>query len=396
MNPSSPSSPQPETAQSASFVHDGGLPDLPSDFSLPPSALNSASFIQDGGFPDLQAPSPPISWKKRFRAAHKSLRKGTDVGVGILNGVVGDYLHQQGNPLAVRMGFYDKGKPLALTPEALTAACPNTTSKICVLIHGLVCYETIWNYSVSSQTNYGTLLQQDLGYTPFYLRYNTGRHISENGRDLAHLMNELTAAYPDPIDEIIFITHSMGGLVTRSACDYGLRHESAWVQKVRKLFYLASPHLGAPLEKFGNAAAFVLKNFPRPYIKIIGDVINVRSSGIKDLRFGYVSDGDWVGRDPDQFLKNTKSSLPLMQGAAHYAITGRLTKNPGHPVTRLFGDALVRTPSALGSARRREHFLRFPPGHHREYPATGHMRLAHCPEIYDQIRQWCEQHVNKE
>ena len=211
------------------------------------------------------------------------------------------------------------------------------------------------------QTNYGVLLQRDLGYTPFYLRYNTGRHISENGRNLDQLMNELIAALPVAIDEIIFITHSMGGLVTRSACGYGLRHESAWIKKVRKLFYLGSPHLGAPLEKFGNAAAFVLKNFPRPYIKIIGDVINVRSSGIKDLRFGYVTDADWVGRDPDLFLKNTKNSLPLMEGASHYVITGRLTKNPGHPVSRWLGDALVRTPSALGRARRREHFLSFPP-----------------------------------
>jgi len=342
----------------------------------------------------LQAPnppSPPIPWKKRFRAAGKSLRKGTDIGVGILNGVIGDYLDQQGNSLAVRMGFYHKGRPLTLTPEALASTYSGMTSRICILIHGLVCDETIWNYGVSSQTNYGTLLQRDLDFTPFYLRYNTGRHISENGRDLDRLMNELIAALPVAIHEIIFITHSMGGLVTRSACDHGLRQGAAWVKKVRKLFYLGSPHLGAPLEKFGNAAAFALKQFPRPYIKIIGDVINIRSSGIKDLRFGYVSDGDWMGHDPDLFLKNNKNSLPLMEGASHYVISARLTKNPRHPVARWFGDALVRKPSALGSAWRREHFLGFPACHHREFPAMGHLKLAHSPEVYAQIRRWCEQ-----
>ena len=109
----------------------------------------AASFVHDGGFLNLQAPNLPVPWKKRFRAAGKSLRKGTDVGVGILNGVVGDYLHQQGNPLAVRMGFYASGKPLSLTPEALASTCPNMTSRICVLIHGLVCDETIWNYGES-------------------------------------------------------------------------------------------------------------------------------------------------------------------------------------------------------------------------------------------------------
>lgn len=353
--------------------------------------LPAASFVNDGGFLDLQTPNPPIPWKKRFRAAGKSLRKGTDIGVGILNGVVGDYLHQQGNPLAVRMGFYASGKPLTLTPEALSSTCPNMTSRICILIHGLVCDETIWNYGESGRANYGVFLQRDLGYTPFYLRYNTGRHISENGRNLDQLMNELIAALPVAAQEIIFITHSMGGLVTRSACGYGLQQDSAWIPKVRKLFYLGSPHLGAPLEKFGNAAAFVLKNFPRPYIKIIGDAINVRSSGIKDLRFGYVSDGDWAGRDPDLFLKNNKNSLPLMDGASHYVITARLTQNPRHPVSRWFGDALVRTPSALGRSRRRDHFLAFPACHHREYPAMGHMKMTHSPEVYAQIRQWCEQ-----
>ncbi|RJP91599.1 MAG: alpha/beta hydrolase [Desulfobacteraceae bacterium] len=331
-----------------------------------------------------------VPWKKRFSIAAKSLRKGADAGVGILNGIVGDYLHQQNNPLAVCMEFYTQGRPLTLTPEALKTAFPNMTSRICVLVHGLVCDETIWKYNESPETTYGSALQEDLGYTPFYVRYNTGRHISENGRNLSELMEKLVAALPVRINEIVFITHSMGGLVTRSACYYGLQHEAEWVKNVRKLFYLGAPHLGAPLEKFGNAAAFVLKKFPRPYIKIIGDVINVRSSGIKDLRYGYVADEDWAGHDPDVFLKNTKNSLPLMDGVSHYVITGRLTENPRHPVSRLFGDALVRTPSALGRSPHKKHYLDFPPEHHREYPATGHMKLTHCPEVYAQIRQWCE------
>lgn len=348
------------------------------------------AFVRDGGFADLQAPGPPVQWKQRFRAAGTFLRKGADVGVGILNGVVGDYLHRQGNPLAVPMGFYVRGAALSLAPEALAEAFPGMTSRVCILAHGLACDETIWNYRESGQVNYGALLSRDFGYTPFYLRYNTGRHISENGRNLDRLMDELILALPVPVDEIVFITHSMGGLVTRSACDQGLRRGAAWVGKVRKLFYLGSPHLGAPLEKFANAAAFALKKFPRPYIRIIGDVINVRSSGIKDLRFGYTADADWAGHDPDTLLKNTKNALPLMTGADHYVITGRLTNNPRHPVSRWFGDALVRKPSALGRARRPAHFLAFPACHHREFPAMGHLKLTHSPDVYDQIRRWCE------
>ena len=38
---------------------------------------------------------------------------------------------------------------------------------------------------------YGHRMEIELGYSPLYVRYNTGRHISENGRDLAELLEQL-------------------------------------------------------------------------------------------------------------------------------------------------------------------------------------------------------------
>ena len=94
---------------------------------------------------------------------------------------------------------------------------------------------------------YGRRLQTEFGYTPVYIRYNTGRHVSDSGHDLARLLNELTAAWPHEIQEILLVGHSMGGLVIRSACHYGTEASAPWVAHVRHVFYLGSPHLGAPL-----------------------------------------------------------------------------------------------------------------------------------------------------
>jgi triacylglycerol esterase/lipase EstA (alpha/beta hydrolase family) len=64
------------------------------------------------------------------------------------------------------------------------------------------------------------------GFTPVYLRYNTGLHISHNGQTLAELLNRLHVLWPaaaeEPLKETVLVGHSMGGLVAR-ACHYGLQ-----------------------------------------------------------------------------------------------------------------------------------------------------------------------------
>ena len=55
-----------------------------------------------------------------------------------------------------------------------------------------------------------------------YLRYNTGRHVSENGRDWRTLLDAARARWPVEVHEIALIGHSMGGLVARSACHYAV------------------------------------------------------------------------------------------------------------------------------------------------------------------------------
>ena len=48
--------------------------------------------------------------------------------------------------------------------------------------------ETEFAWGFGGGETYGARLARDLGVTPVYVRYNTGRHISENGRSLAELL----------------------------------------------------------------------------------------------------------------------------------------------------------------------------------------------------------------
>src|SRR5262249_46359523 len=140
--------------------------------------------------------------------------------------VCGERLKSRGSPLATRMGLHHQGRTLAIERGALAAAFPNASSRVAVFVHGLAANETLWRlhaerYYGDGQTTYGSRLAHDLGYTPLYVRYNSGLHISHNGRQLAHWLRRVLAEWPTPIAEIALVGHSMGGLVIRSAVQYG-------------------------------------------------------------------------------------------------------------------------------------------------------------------------------
>ena len=60
---------------------------------------------------------------------------------------------------------------------------------------------------------------------------------------------------------------------------------------VENLVCIGSPHHGAALERFGFILQDKLGAFP--FISLIGQLINIRSNGILDLRHGSVRDDDW-------------------------------------------------------------------------------------------------------
>lgn len=71
-------------------------------------------------------------------------------------------------------------------PDSLRGELHTPTRKLCVLLHGLCCHEGVWNYPADPARSYGSALRDDLGYTPLFLRYNTGLPIPYNGKSLEH------------------------------------------------------------------------------------------------------------------------------------------------------------------------------------------------------------------
>jgi len=302
-------------------------------------------------------------------------------------------LRERKNGLHIEMAFRDRGEPLALTKEALTTRVPNPTRRICIFVHGLACTEWAWTflsaeYWGAEGSSFGRLLSKDLGYTPFYVRYNTGLHVSENGRRLAELVTELLESYPLPVDEIVLVGHSMGGLVARSAAHYGAEHGAGWVKKLAHVFCLASPHFGAALEKASHVLASVLRFFDTPGTQVPAKILNARSSGIKDLRFGYVVDEDWKGKDPDAFMEDNRHDVPFVESVTYCFVASTFTRDPNHPLGVLLGDVLVRLPSAAGWHQEPTRRIPFHGG--SVLGGVHHLELMNHPEVYEIIKRRLE------
>jgi pimeloyl-ACP methyl ester carboxylesterase len=309
-----------------------------------------------------------------------------DVAESALNAVAGDFLAAQENGLSIQAQLRHQGHALTLTREHLATVLPDATAKICVFVHGLGCSDSIWLQgepaAETQEVSFGNGVRRELGYTPIYYRYNSGQHISENGRALAGLLEELVANYPIAVDELALVGHSMGGLVARSAAHYGSQLEQAWIRKLRHVLCIGSPHFGAPLERAGNVITSVLAYFDTAGTQVPAKVFNARSAGIKDMRFGSILDEDWKGHDPDAFFTDTSQHAAFVDGVSYGYIAARLQAAAGF-FGELVGDLLVQLPSASGQHRDATRVLPFHMGHVLE--GVNHVALPTNPAVYAQL-----------
>jgi triacylglycerol lipase len=319
------------------------------------------------------------------------MRYDVEAAIGALNGAIGDYLVKRGNGLATPMQLVRERRPLDLAPGALEKAIPSPSPRVVVSVHGLMCTESVWE--MDDGATYGSLLERDAGATVLDVRYNSGLHISENGEALDRLLGELCEAYPREIERLDLIGHSMGGLVIRSATHAASVSSSAWLGKAKRAFYVGSPHLGAPLEKFGNMLTWALKRIGRfarePITELVADVIALRSSGVKDLRYGNLRHEDWTGVDADALLENWRHPVPLLPSIRHHLVAATLSDDP--LVAMFFGDALVPVHSATGRSKPADRSPPFTNAHVRIIPGMHHLQIAHDRAVYDQIRAWYEE-----
>ncbi len=303
-------------------------------------------------------------------------------GLAVLNGLIGDQLERDGSALAQPTSVRMQGEQIGLDRSSLRDAFPQATGRLAVFIHGLTGDEFCWTWG--SEDAYGDRLVSDLDRTPVYLRYNSGLHISENGRSVAALLEELVQAWPVEVHQIALVGHSMGGLVARSAAHQADEHEDGWVGKVGHIVSLGTPHHGAPLEQGAHRAAAALDRLPET--RMLSGFLRRRSAGIRDLRHGSLVDEDWRGRDPEALRAVACQEVPLLAWATHCFVSATVTRDPNHPLGRLLGDILVLVPSARGQGRTRRIPFREEHGHH--VGGTHHLALLNHPEVYERLRGW--------
>jgi pimeloyl-ACP methyl ester carboxylesterase len=146
------------------------------------------------------------------------------------------------------------------------------------------------------------------------------------------------------------IGHSMGGLVARAACHAGTEAGHTWSRRVRHVVTLGTPHHGAPLAKAAHLAAAALRMVPET--EALAHVLDTRSAGIRDLRYGVLREQDWRGEGA-RSGGDTRQPIPRLRGCRYTFVTATVSADPTHPLGWLLGDLLVRTESASGRCSKR-------------------------------------------
>jgi pimeloyl-ACP methyl ester carboxylesterase len=291
-----------------------------------------------------------------------------------LNGVWGDHLAKTANPLAIGMSLRIAGLPYE-------AALQAPTGRVVVMVHGLAMNDLQW---LHRGHEHGQMLARELGFSPVYLHYNTGRHVSQNGREFAALLESMVAAWPVPVEELVIVCHSMGGLVARSACAVGA--DQRWMNALTKLVFLGTPHHGAPLERGGRLVDALLEF--SPYAAPLARLGKARSAGITDLRFGNLQDADWQHRDRHAQTHDDRVPTPLPTGVQSFLVAATQGETARGLRSTVVGDGLVPLASALGEHANPALALKVPKGQQLVVTSADHWDLLSHGEVSAQLRRW--------
>jgi pimeloyl-ACP methyl ester carboxylesterase len=293
-----------------------------------------------------------------------------------LNGVLGDYLLLRNNSLAIPMHFKKSGE--VLSDAQLLDVINQSNGKLLIMIHGLCMNDLQW---CRDGHDHGAALAKVSGMGAIYLHYNTGRHICDNGKQFADLLESLAKLTNKKL-EINILSHSMGGLVSRSALHVAENSGHKWPELLNKLVFLGTPHHGADLEKAGNWIDLILgaHSYTLPFARIV----KVRSAGITDLRYGNVQEADWNTRERFEFSGDKRLPMPLPESVQCFAIATSANDSLNNPL----GDGLVRIKSALGEHQNSALNLRILDEQKWVGTNINHMQLLSDLKVYQVLKSW--------
>ncbi|HIF9240154.1 TPA: alpha/beta hydrolase [Photobacterium damselae] len=324
-------------------------------------------------------------WKDKIDMLLPSV--SNDIVLAAFNGMMGDKLAARNSPYAITMTLTDQDQVLSDQTNVLSKQYPNLSNKVVVCVHGWCMSDKQWLYQ---QHDHGQALKA-YGYSPIYLNYNTGKHISLNGEEFAFRLEKLLQAWPVAIEELVIIGHSMGGLVTRSACYYAKEHQLNWLSQLTSFITLGTPHNGAPLAEMANWIDDNVKQ--KATFKLLNQLADIRSDGTRDLSCGYIIHQDWTqDRDPklDKYLPPNppKKRAELPEHVQCYAIASCVTSRRVDQQLHLIGDGLVPVTSAWGMSESGLVGLGYGESHRFLAEKVTHLGLLSSPLVLNQIVNW--------
>jgi len=295
---------------------------------------------------------------------------------------------------------------------------------VAIYVHGLLIDEQNWTRGADPLPQ---RIERTLGWHPMLVRYNTGRHISENGNDLARLLIRLRESWGERLGRVQLFGHSMGGLVCRSALRALERHDADVLNHIERLFLLATPNHGADLERMTHATEYALNSLGRlpstllravgvgdgrtdidgssllavatamPMVPLRGlsSLFASRSDGIRDISFGYMQKEEWESAQHDEhrFLLNHRRPLPPPSGVRVYAIAGSLWPDVGAEPSRLRNDGLVSVASAAGRDQDFDDLRVVENGRFAEVPLLVHQLVPASARVLTRIRHWVDHDI---
>ena len=340
----------------------------------------------------------------------------------VLNGALGDQLAARFDPRAIQMSFRRGGHDVAVADLGLAEIHQKTV----IYVHGLMGDELIWQTGFGDapgSRRYGPRLAEETRSRALYLRFNSGLHLSENGRELHRLLTELVETWPDAIGELVLVGHSMGGLIIRSAGYYGskliinneelnpksapspadeseqfsiinsqllIQNQAPWLAHLRAIFLIGTPNDGSWLEQNSHFTARLLERINLFPTRFLSKALNQRSNGIKDLRYSILVDEDWQDAHAND-LTPPRTPVPPLPGVQYHILMGSwLRATRPSALREYFGDGLVGHGSARGHATFGDEAA-LPAGasvRTTVFSQQHHGGLLTHPEVFQYLKQW--------
>lgn len=278
-----------------------------------------------------------------------------EAAIAALNALVGDHLHHTSNPLAIATRIRQAG----VLPQA----------RVVLLVHDLGMDGLQWR---QGRHDHGEALAAELGATPLYATYNSGRHVWAVARELATELEALLAKWPAPLESIALVGHGLGGLVVRSMVHQAGRSGLGWPSHLRHVVFLGTPFLGALSDRVLDPV--VLGSLRAQSVLLpAARVGGVQSEGMNDFL-----EGRWL--DPELPAGQAAALAdPLPAGVQAFAFAGAVGDGTTDGVVPV-ASAFARGPAAVP--------MTLDPLNTLTVSGTDHWSLLRSESVLQAMRRW--------